>query len=324
MSGGRALNAIRRGRRTFVTLLLVCLVLVAGATFLGTRSLEQAESQAQITAKGLANAGVASVLVPGQVTGTIGGATARDLLSRLQRGVLADGTAFRVRVWSPSGDLLFSTDAGDESDAVSGNLDAIYAATRNSGRISSIASSDGQVFATFVPLRLGQTGSIGAVEVDQGYERIATSASSPWRLLRTIGIVGAALSLLLVIVASLPGSGSRSGGFLTPGREAALARQRAKDDQTVIRAQERATFAEERLKDAEHRARDSEARERDAQTRTMRAETELENARSEVERAQRAAADAADSAARSQPDEDMVARVGTLERELAARTQALA
>ena len=63
MSGGRALNAIRRGRRTFVTLTLVCLALVAGATVFGSRALEQAESQAQVTAKGLANAGVASVLV---------------------------------------------------------------------------------------------------------------------------------------------------------------------------------------------------------------------------------------------------------------------
>ena len=33
MSGGRALNAIRRGRRTFVTLASICLALVAGATF---------------------------------------------------------------------------------------------------------------------------------------------------------------------------------------------------------------------------------------------------------------------------------------------------
>lgn len=122
MSGGRALNAIRRGRRRFVTLLLVCLALVAGATVFGSRALEQAEDQAQVTAKGLANAGVASVLVADDVAGTVGGSVAGDLLARLQRGVLADGTAFRVRVWSPSGDLLFSTDAGDESDAVSLSL----------------------------------------------------------------------------------------------------------------------------------------------------------------------------------------------------------
>src|SRR5688572_28532904 len=135
VSGGRALNAIRRGRRTFVTLFLVCLGIAIGASFQGAGALEEAELQAQITAKGLANAGVASVLEPADVSGTIAGDAARDLLSRLQRGVLVDGTAFRVRVWSPAGDLLFSTDAGDASDAVSADLDAVYAATRGIGRI---------------------------------------------------------------------------------------------------------------------------------------------------------------------------------------------
>jgi hypothetical protein len=90
------MNAIRRGRRTSVTLLLLCLAIAAGATFLAARAIEQAEAQAQITAKGLANAGVASVLVPADVTGAIDGDVARDLLSRLQRGVLADGTRARM------------------------------------------------------------------------------------------------------------------------------------------------------------------------------------------------------------------------------------
>jgi hypothetical protein len=278
------MNAIRRGRRTSVTLLLLCLAIAAGATFLAARAIEQAEAQAQITAKGLANAGVASVLVPADVTGAIDGDVARDLLSRLQRGVLADGTAFRVRVWSPSGDLLFTTDAGDESDAVSGDLDAVYAATRGSGRIGSIRTDDGQVFATFVPLRLGGDRSLGAVEVDQGYERIAASSASPWSLLRTIAAAAAIVFLLLVVVASLPGAGSRTGGFLTPAREVALAKQRAKADEALIRAEERAKAAEQRAKDIEQRTRDAEDREREAEARATRAETSLEAATTEMER----------------------------------------
>jgi hypothetical protein len=123
----------------------------------------------------------------------------------------------RVRVWSPSGDLLFTTDAGDESDAVSGDLDAVYAATRGSGRIGSIRTDDGQVFATFVPLRLGGDRSLGAVEVDQGYERIAASSASPWSLLRTIAAAAAIVFLLLVVVASLPGAGGRTRGLHNPG-----------------------------------------------------------------------------------------------------------
>ena len=179
MSGGRALQAIRRGRRTFVILLLVCVALMVVASVLGARALAQAESQAQLAAKGLANAGIASVLEPGDVSSPLSGPKGRDLLARLQRGVLADGTAFRVRIWSPSGDLLFTSDAGDASDAVSSDLDAVYRATDGTGQLGSVRSGDEEVFATFVPLRLGQQGSVGAVEIDQGYEPIAKRAESP-------------------------------------------------------------------------------------------------------------------------------------------------
>jgi len=315
VSGGRALNAIRRGRRTFATLALVCLALVGGATFLGSRALGQAEAQAQVTANALANAGVASVLAPEDLVGAVGGDTAGDLLSRLQRGVLADGTAFRVRVWSPAGDLLFSTDAADEPDAVSGDLDAVYAATRGGGEIASIRSGDGEEFATFVPLRLGQDRSLGAVEVDQGYERIAMGATSPWPLIRTVGIVVGALALLSFAVASLPGAGSRTGGFLSPGREASTAAQRAKANEEVIRAEERAKAAEEHSKEVEHRIRDAETHERDAEARATRAEAALEVAHGEMSRFRDAAAEAL--AASEEPDDDTLARIASLELEVA-------
>ena len=337
MSGGRALNAIRRGRRTFVTLSLVCLGMAVGATFLGARAIEKAEAQAQITANGLANAGVASVLVPGDVTGAIGGDAARDLLARLQRGVLADGTAFRVRVWSPSGDLLFSTDAGDEPDAVSADLDSVYASTRGSGRIESVRSDDGQEFATFVPLRFGQDRSLGAVEVDQGYERIATSAASVWPLLRILGAAGGGLSLLLAAVTFLPGgSASRTGGFITPGRASTFAKQRAVTDEGIVRAaderaraaEQRATTAEERAAEIERGARDAEARERDAELRAVQAEAGLEVAHDEMGRLRTSAVSEAELAAAEQAAEEgnvraenALQRAAAAEREVEQVTQ---
>jgi len=337
VSGGRALNAIRRGRRTFVTLSLVCLGMAVGATFLGARAIEKAEAQAQITANGLANAGVASVLVPGDVTGAIGGDAARDLLARLQRGVLADGTAFRVRVWSPSGDLLFSTDAGDEPDAVSADLDSVYASTRGSGRIESVRSDDGQEFATFVPLRFGQDRSLGAVEVDQGYERIATSAASVWPLLRILGAAGGGLSLLLAAVTFLPGgSASRTGGFITPGRASTFAKQRAVTDEGIVRAaderaraaEQRATTAEERAAEIERGARDAEARERDAELRAVQAEAGLEVAHDEMGRLRTSAVSEAELAAAEQAAEEgnvraenALQRAAAAEREVEQVTQ---
>jgi hypothetical protein len=339
-----------------VTLMLLCLIVVAGAAFFGSRALEQAESQAQITAKGLANAGVASVIGPADVASSIDGAVARDLLSRLQRGVLSDGTAFRVRVWSPSGDLLFSTDAGDDADAVSTNLDAVDTATRGTGRINSVRTDDGEVFATFVPLRLGQSGSLGAVEVDQGYERIATGAESPWSMVRIVGIAGAAGAASLVVVASLPGAGSRSGGFLTPGREVALAKQRAALDERAIEAEARAAAAEHRAREIEDRSRDGASREREAEERATRAEAALQAADAEMTRlrtvadaAAAASAEAAETATRrleqaerevddlrgrlraadalaavaSRPDQESLARVESLELELGRKSEAL-
>ncbi|HET9310361.1 MAG TPA: hypothetical protein VFP41_03960, partial [Actinomycetota bacterium] len=313
MSGGRALQAIRRGRRTFVILLLVCVALMVVASVLGARALAQAESQAQLAAKGLANAGIASVLEPGDVSSPLSGPKGRDLLARLQRGVLADGTAFRVRIWSPSGDLLFTSDAGDASDAVSSDLDAVYRATDGTGQLGSVRSGDEEVFATFVPLRLGQQGSVGAVEIDQGYEPIAKRAESPWSPLRTIGSIGAIVALALVAVASLPGAGRRTGGFLTPAREIALAKQRAQAGEAMSEAQERAKAAEEGVKEIERRLRDAEIREREAELRATTAETGLVAAQDEI-RMLRGRAERVDSAVSA--DADSLRRLEEAEREV--------
>ena len=42
--------------------------------------------------------------------------------------------------------------------------------------------------------------------------------------------------MFLVVVASLPGAGSRGGGFLTPDREISLAKQRARTGEALVRA----------------------------------------------------------------------------------------
>ena len=151
MSGGFALVALRTRRTMFVVLVVVAAIAFFAVGSFASRALVQSEADAQATAKALATAGVASVLEPEDVAGPIEGETAEDLLDRLRRGVLADGTVFRMRVWSPEGTLLFSTDAADVADSL-GDLPSIGIATKGGGRpVSRVV--DAEIFETYVPLR---------------------------------------------------------------------------------------------------------------------------------------------------------------------------
>jgi chromosome segregation ATPase len=203
--------ALRTRRTTFAVLVVVSAIAFFAVGSFASRALVQSEADAQATAKALAAAGVASVLEPEDLAEPVNGTTGDDLLDRLQRGVLADGTVFRIRIWSPEGDLLFSTDAADPSDAL-GDLPSIGTATKGQGRpISRVV--DNESFETYVPLRLGEDNALGAVQVDQGYAPIAAKAATPWGLLRTVSVAVGAVCLLLVIIATLPIGVARNGGF---------------------------------------------------------------------------------------------------------------
>ena len=270
MSGGFALVALRTRRTMFVVLVVVSAIAFFAVGSFASRALVQSEADAQATAKALATAGVASVLEPEDVTGPIGGETAEDLLDRLRRGVLADGTVFRMRVWSPEGTLLFSTDAADVADSLA-DLPSIGIATKGGGRpVSRVV--DQEIFETYVPLRLRGGDALGAVQVDQGYTPIAEKAASPWSLLRTIAFAVGGICLVLAITATLPIGVARNGGFVAAKPSRSAKRQFKKDrakrkakvgssgaapSREVAKAQaraERAEAAREELLDAAHRA----------------------------------------------------------------------
>ena len=221
MSSGFAMVALRRRRGTFIVLTVVFVAAFFAVGVFGAKALEQSRIDAQATAKGLATAGVASVLETSDTEAVIDGGQGRDLLDRLQRGVLADGTVFRIRVWSPEGDLLFSTDAADQPGELLGDFPSIAVATTGGGKPVSVLSADGEIYQTYVPLRLGGPDALGAVQVDQGYQPIAQRVASPWSLLRMVAIAGAILFLLLAVVATLPIGVSRDGGFVSAGRRRA-------------------------------------------------------------------------------------------------------
>ena len=178
MSSGFAMVALRRRRGTFIVLTVACVAAFFAVGVFGAKALEQSRIDAQATAKGLATAGVASVLETSDTEAVIEGGQGRDLLDRLQRGVLADGTVFRIRVWSPEGDLLFSTDAADQPGELLGDFPSIAVATTGGGKPVSVLSADGEVYQTYVPLRLGGPDALGAVQVDQGYQPIAQRVAS--------------------------------------------------------------------------------------------------------------------------------------------------
>ena len=255
MSSGFAMVALRRRRGTFIVLTVACVAAFFAVGVFGAKALEQSRIDAQATAKGLATAGVASVLETSDTEAVIDGGQGRDLLDRLQRGVLADGTVFRIRVWSPEGDLLFSTDAADQPGELLGDFPSIAVATTGGGKPVSVLSADGEIYQTYVPLRLGGPDALGAVQVDQGYQPIAQRVASPWSLLRMVAIAGAILFLLLAIVATLPIGVSRDGGFVSAGRRRAA--KAASGDGGGRRG---ATASMKELARAETRAEDAETK----------------------------------------------------------------
>ena len=255
MSSGFAMVALRRRRGTFIVLTVVCVAAFFAVGVFGAKALEQSRIDAQATAKGLATAGVASVLETSDTEAVIDGGQGRDLLDRLQRGVLADGTVFRIRVWSPEGDLLFSTDAADQPGELLGDFPSIAVATTGGGKPVSVLSADGEIYQTYVPLRLGGPDALGAVQVDQGYQPIAQRVASPWSLLRMVAIAGAILFLLLAVVATLPIGVSRDGGFVSAGRRRAA--KAASGDGAGRRG---ATASMKELARAETRAEDAETK----------------------------------------------------------------
>lgn len=206
MKGEGQVGGLQSWRGWFVGLAIGSVVAVGASVFLQGSALKQDRAGAETRATSYASQVVEPAFGGEQPTAPITGEVQADLTARLQEDVFAvDDVVDRVRVWAPSGELLFSTDEEDQAGQTkSDNLDAIKAAVKNEGVVTATLVSGPEPRLTiFVPLRLSGPPS-GAVEIDDDYVLIVANARQPWGTARTVAIGLAVLFGLLTLVSFVP------------------------------------------------------------------------------------------------------------------------
>jgi hypothetical protein len=251
---------------------LILLVVLAGALVAMSiiqrdRALQQQYEDAQRRAELYAVTVFRSALGPGDVATPLEGSRHDSLVAEVRAFVLTDPTVARVRLWSPDGTLLFSTDRadgpGDTSqdpsieNAAGGSVESRLAVEALSPPPAVEADRRATpLFQTFAPLRVrGSAGVFGAVEVEQFATALQERADDPWWVVQA---AASGVTALLALIAAISiAIGMRRP---TPAR-----RSRAKDDQPSRRKRRAAGFGEgdaeqrERLERATARAREAEA-----------------------------------------------------------------
>jgi hypothetical protein len=250
----------------------------------GRGSIAEAEAAAQERAVRWATSTLSDALTPEQTSSEILGPAYRELLIVVQAGILADDRVARVRIWSPDGLLVFSSDQRDkigeyvaEGDP---NIEAALAGEVVSlpteatlGPKAGLAGADEKLLQTFVPLHLaGETGTSGVAQIDQRYWAIEEEAAGAWsgvRLALVVALTGSVLWFVFTIRRRpvLPAVGV--GGGPTVEEEGS---------QDVVAALARAERAEAEVVAAGERLRALEARALAAEERAARAEADLAEA----------------------------------------------
>jgi len=203
------------GRLALGGLALLCVAVVGASVLLEAQALEQARRDAIARATAYVDDLIAPVLVGRSSTGAFSADESDALLARIGNRIQDDGVA-RVRLWSPSGGLLFSTDDEDDS-----RVDApaeVRIAGKGSVESSLTEGSNRRLLEAFVPTPVGDDPSAVA-QVDQRYRPIEAEVQSSWRTIR-LGAGGSAAFFLALLLLSFARGGrvkSGAGGFGTPG-----------------------------------------------------------------------------------------------------------
>ncbi len=188
---------LKDARVGFVTLLLLCLAGVGGAFMMQSRDLTSQKAGATHDSELL----VMEAALPA-LGGRLPTSPAAELRVRDALGPsAARGEVLRIRIWSPEGELAFSTDFGDTSSTPP-PLDAIAAAVGDKVT-SAAATEDEAVWSTVVPLRSGRD-VFGVAEVDLDLEELRSVANSPWKSIQLAAAAAAALLVLLTAVTFIP------------------------------------------------------------------------------------------------------------------------
>lgn len=187
----------RARRKLWVMLALLDLVLLGLSLPISAALVDGAEVDARERAGRLVDS-VVSDAVPPPLTGDIVGTARRDLLERLRSRAL-DDTVTRVLVWTPFGELIFSSAEAQVPSETIPRTDLHFsqaAAGAISSFITDSTESSDRVHRTFVPVRPSDGGSPYAVaQIDQRYSAIVAQALRFWRpvqlaLLGALAVLG--------------------------------------------------------------------------------------------------------------------------------------
>lgn len=250
-------------RRVLILLVVLAGALLALSIFQRDRALEKEYEDAQVRAELYAATVFRSTLGPLDVATPLEGNRRDSLLTEVEAFVLVDPKVARVRLWSPDGTLLFSTDPADNPGETSQDPSI---ATAAGGAVQSrlatepISPVEGErratpLFQTFAPLRVrGSANVVGAVEVEQSAAALEKRADDPWWLVQAGASVATVLLALMAFIAVARGM-----------RRAPSRRERTRDDRPSRKKRREAGWddggsdLQDRLERATARAKEAEA-----------------------------------------------------------------
>jgi hypothetical protein len=251
-------------RRVLILLVVLAGALLALSIVQRDRALEKEYEDAQVRAELYAATVFRSTLGPLDVATPLEGNRRDSLFAEVEAFVLIDPMVARVRLWSPDGTLLFSTDPADNPGETSQDPSITTAAggavqSRLAAEPISPVQGDRRaipLFQTFAPLRVrGSANVVGAVEVEQSAAALEKRADDPWWLVQA-GASGATVLLALLALIAV------ARGMRRPG---ASRRERTKDDRPSRKKRAEAGWDEggsdlqDRLERATARAKEAEA-----------------------------------------------------------------
>jgi hypothetical protein len=191
----------------------VFVVLTLLAAGYGRTALADETTQAQARAVGYTQTVLFGALNADLLSEEIRGPQYRDLIIEVTGGIMTDEGVARVRIWSPDGTLLFSTESLEQIGTTAENrapidlgmqdhVSSLLSEATVAGK-PGLAGTTEQLYQTFVPIHVRErTTVLGVAEIDRRYVTMVDAAEQPWKRLRA-GLAGAALVCALLFLLSL-------------------------------------------------------------------------------------------------------------------------
>jgi hypothetical protein len=169
-------------RFVWAGLLLLALGALAFAWTSGGRAVDDERAASQARAVAAVNA-VLEPRLPSTLSAPITGQPEASLDTAVERSILADERVARVRIWSVSGELWFSSDAADRAGSDAGLTDDLIGEAADGGTLTRTGVSDtgGQddpertLVRSYVPL-----GTSAVAEIDQTDEGTLGQVRTEW------------------------------------------------------------------------------------------------------------------------------------------------